>query len=105
SADKHGIPREDALYAMMHYVVSAEIDGEPGETTVLYIGHPHEQTDRYLEVIAAHIPPAHHTHFPCHALIGHVSLSAARRGQVMSTTHEALARRAERGELTVKPGT
>lgn len=57
SADKHGIPREDALYAMMYYAVSAEIDGEPGETTVLYIGHPHEQTDRYLEVIAAHIPP------------------------------------------------
>lgn len=57
SADRHGIPREDALYAMMHHEVSAEIDGEPGETTMVYIGHPHGQTDRYLEVIAAYRPP------------------------------------------------
>lgn len=57
SADKHGIPREDALYAMMHYAVSTEIEGDPGERTVVYVGHPHGQTDRYLEVIAAHIPP------------------------------------------------
>lgn len=57
SADKHGIPREDALYAIMHAEVSAEVEGEPGEVTVLYIGHPHSQTDRYLEVIAAHRPP------------------------------------------------
>jgi len=57
SADKHGIPHEDALYAMMHAEVSAEIDGEPGEQAIVYVGHPHGQTDRYLEVIAAHRAP------------------------------------------------
>lgn len=57
SADKHGIPHEDALYAMMHAEVSAEVDGEPGEQVIVYVGHPHGQTDRYLEVIAAHRPP------------------------------------------------
>lgn len=57
SASKHGISNEDALYAMMHHEVSAEIDGEPSELTMVYVGHPHAQTDRYLEVIAAHQPP------------------------------------------------
>lgn len=38
SADKHGIPREDSLYAIMHAEVSAEVDGEPGEVTMVYVG-------------------------------------------------------------------
>ncbi len=42
---------------MMHAEATAEIDGEPGEQTIVYVGHPHAQTDRYLEVIAAHRPP------------------------------------------------
>lgn len=57
SADKHGVPREDALYALIHYEVSAEVEGEQGEKTIVYVGHPHGQTERYLEVIAAHRPP------------------------------------------------
>lgn len=57
SADKHGIPREDSLYAIMHAEVSAEVDGEPGEVTMVYVGHPHGQIDRNIEVIAAHRPP------------------------------------------------
>ena len=57
SADKHGIPRGDSLYAIMHAEASAEVEGEPGETTMVYVGHPHGQTDRYIEVIAAHRPP------------------------------------------------
>lgn len=57
SADKHGIPREDTLYAIMNAEVSAEVEGEPGEVTMVYVGHPHGQTDRYIEVIAAHRPP------------------------------------------------
>lgn len=57
SADKHRIPRSDALYAMTHAEASAEVEGRPGEVTVVYVGHPHAQTDRYLEVIAAHRPP------------------------------------------------
>lgn len=57
SASRHGVSREDALYAMMNFEVSAEIDGEPGEQTIVYVGHPHGQTGSYLEVIAAHRPP------------------------------------------------
>lgn len=57
SADKHGIPREDSLYAIMHAKASAEVEGEAGETTMVYVGHPHGQTDRCIEVIAAHRLP------------------------------------------------
>lgn len=57
SADRHDIPRQDALFAMVHHEVVAEVEGEPGETTMVYIGHPHGQTDRYLEVIAVHRAP------------------------------------------------
>jgi hypothetical protein len=57
SAAKHGISRDDALYAMTHAEATAELDGHPGETTLVYVGHPHGQTGRYLEVIAAHRPP------------------------------------------------
>lgn len=56
STAKHGIPRADAIHAMTHAEVSTNLKGRPGETTVLYIGHPHTQTDRYIEVIAAHHP-------------------------------------------------
>lgn len=56
SAGKHGIPPEDALYAMLHAEASAEIDGGPGEAPTVYVGHPHGQTERYIEVIAAHRP-------------------------------------------------
>lgn len=57
SVDKHGIPREDTLYAMLHADASVEVEGKPGEITMVYVGHPHGQTDRYIEVIAAHRPP------------------------------------------------
>lgn len=53
SADRHGIPRRDTMYAILNAVVSQEVPGRPGETTKVYIGHPHAQTERYLEVIAA----------------------------------------------------
>lgn len=57
SADRHGIPREETLYAMLHAEVTATVPGHAGETTLVYVGHPHGQTDRYLEVIAAITPP------------------------------------------------
>ncbi len=57
SADKHGIPHADSLYAILHAVVAAEVEGAPGEVTTVYIGHPHKQTERYIEVITAHRPP------------------------------------------------
>lgn len=57
SSAKHGISRNDALYAMAHFVGSEQISGYPGETTTVYVGHPHPQADRYIEVIAATRPP------------------------------------------------
>lgn len=57
SASRHNVTREDAIYAITHAEVSAEVEGKPGEQTVVYIGHPHGQTERYLEVIAALRPP------------------------------------------------
>lgn len=57
SAAKHGISRDDALYAITHAEGTDELDGAAGETTVVYVGHPHGQTDRYIEVIAALQPP------------------------------------------------
>lgn len=57
SADRHGIPREDTLHAMMNAEATATVPGYPGETTTVYVGHPHAQTDRYLDVIAATHPP------------------------------------------------
>lgn len=57
SADRHGIPREDAIYAMSHAEGVEEIPGRTGEVTRVYVGRAHAQTDRRLEVIAAHRPP------------------------------------------------
>lgn len=59
SADRHGITRQDALHAMTHAEASAEVEGHPGEVTVVHVGQPHGHTDRYLEIIAAHRPPRH----------------------------------------------
>lgn len=53
SASKHGIPHEDALHAMLHAEVTEVIPGHPGQETRVFIGHPHLQTDRYIEVLAA----------------------------------------------------
>lgn len=53
SAGKHGVQREDVLWAIAHAAGQADIDGRPGWTTRVWVGHPHAQTDRYIEVIAA----------------------------------------------------
>lgn len=60
SADKHNIPHEDAIYAMLYHEVVADIPGRDrfNRPATLYIGHPHSQTNRYIEVIAEHTPPA-----------------------------------------------
>lgn len=58
SAGKHKVPREDVLYAIANATGSEELQGHPGETTTVYVGHPHGQTDRYIEVIVAVRPPA-----------------------------------------------
>jgi hypothetical protein len=58
SAAKHGIPQDDVIYAMTHATGTEEVDGaKPGQTNTVYVGHPHSQTDRYIEVIVATWPP------------------------------------------------
>lgn len=42
---------------MTHAEASAEVEGLPDEVTVVYVGRPHAQTHRYLEIITAHRPP------------------------------------------------
>lgn len=41
----------------MNHEALVEVEGNPEERTVVYVGHPHGQTDRYIEVIAAHREP------------------------------------------------
>lgn len=53
TSSKHDIPREDVLWAMAHAEGEEEIVGRPGWQTRVWVGHPHAQTDRYIEVIAA----------------------------------------------------
>lgn len=57
SADRHGIPHADALYAMANHEAPGQIEGRPGERTIVYVGHPHGPTERHIEVIAAHREP------------------------------------------------
>ena len=52
-ADRHGIARADALHAVTNAEAIEEVPGVPGEPTKVFVGHPHPQTDRYIEVIAA----------------------------------------------------
>lgn len=52
SADKHGIPNQDAVHAMLHAEGSLQLQGNPGRLTTVYVGRPHPQTDRRIEVIA-----------------------------------------------------
>lgn len=42
---------------MTHAEGVEELEGNPGEVTRVYVGRAHAQTDRRLEVIAAHRPP------------------------------------------------
>ena len=58
SSARHGISREDALYAIAHAEVRQELDGgRAGEQTVVYVGRAHAQTDQRLEVVVAIRPP------------------------------------------------
>lgn len=55
SSDKHQVPRDDQVYAIVHPTYSARVpDEEKGGGQVwLYIGHPHPQTDREIEVLVS----------------------------------------------------
>ncbi|QNE35268.1 hypothetical protein [Leifsonia shinshuensis] len=53
SARKHGIPQADQIRAMVHANYHAELPGQSIDdgTVWLYIGHPHPQTDREVEIL------------------------------------------------------
>lgn len=59
SAARHGISKADAYWAMTHPLSVDEIEGEPGDKTIAFTGHPHAQTDRVIEVFAALKPWRH----------------------------------------------
>lgn len=53
SSDKHQIPREDQVHAIVHANYKARLDSEKLDDgdVWLYIGNPHAQTDREIEVL------------------------------------------------------
>lgn len=53
SAARHGISEEDALYAATHAVEKKPIIDRRGNKAILFIGPPHGQTNRLIEVIAS----------------------------------------------------
>jgi len=53
SSQKHEVPPEGVLWAIEHAVRSEEAEGRPGWKTRVWVGHPHPQTDLYIEVVAA----------------------------------------------------
>jgi len=61
SADKHGIPHEDALHAMTHpYYVEPEFDAprRPGSLRpTLFIGPPRQLGGPLIEVMVEAVPP------------------------------------------------
>jgi hypothetical protein len=53
STNKHGVPRADQIHAIVNATYKARIEVEddvPGEVW-LYIGRPHPQTEREIEVL------------------------------------------------------
>ncbi|MDU0348337.1 hypothetical protein [Actinomyces sp. MRS3W] len=51
SADKHGIPHADAEYAVVHHIDYAILQPRrPRERAFMFVGPPHSQAIRYLEV-------------------------------------------------------
>ncbi|WP_129583309.1 hypothetical protein [Actinomyces mediterranea] len=53
SAGRHGVSQQEALHAVFHHVNAASIEGEPGDKTMVFVGLPHPQARRFIEVIAS----------------------------------------------------
>jgi hypothetical protein len=53
SSDKHDISRGQQIYALLHPTYRVRLDSEKFDEgdVWLYIGHPHAQTERELEVL------------------------------------------------------
>lgn len=58
STNKHGVPRGDQIHALLHPTYVAELVGELPESgrIMLFIGHPHPQTDREVEILVHEYP-------------------------------------------------
>jgi len=58
STDKHGVPRGDQIYALLHPTFVAELDDERPRSgrIMLFIGPPHSQTDREVEILVHEFP-------------------------------------------------
>lgn len=55
SSDKHGVARNDQVYAILHATYIADLGpNERGGSIRLYIGPEHAQTDRELEILVVH---------------------------------------------------
>lgn len=53
SAGRHGVSQEEALHAVFNHVNTASIEGVSGEKTMVFVGLPHAQARRFIEVIAS----------------------------------------------------
>ncbi|WP_294180937.1 hypothetical protein [uncultured Schumannella sp.] len=53
STGKHGIPRDDQVHAIVHATYTGKLpeNGAGGGEVWLYIGRPHPQTDREIEIL------------------------------------------------------
>ena len=53
SSGKNGIPRDDQVYAIVNASYRARLDSEKLDDgdVWLYIGHPHAQTEREIEIL------------------------------------------------------
>ncbi len=57
SSERHGIPRGDQIHAILNATFEAELQGEAKEgRIVLFIGPPHGQTARELEILVNEFP-------------------------------------------------
>ncbi len=57
STNKHGVPRGDQIHVLLHPTYVAELRESPAAGRImLFIGHPHSQTDREVEILVHEFP-------------------------------------------------
>ena len=58
STNKHGVPRGDQIHALLHPTYVAELVDERPQLgrIMLFIGPPHPQTDREVEILVHEFP-------------------------------------------------
>jgi hypothetical protein len=58
SSQEHGVPREEQVHVLLHatYTRELRVSDPDRERITLYIGHPHAQTDREVEILVRSFP-------------------------------------------------